>query len=83
MSRGLCAPLSPNEEKTLIRLAFGGRAESFEAHILNRLSALRLIEAGPDWHLTSTGRKRLARLAPELSTHTSAQAGSSGLDERR
>jgi len=65
MSRGLNAPLSPNEEKVFIRLACGGTADAFEDRILNRLRALQLIEADPDWRLTSTGRKRLAQLASE------------------
>jgi hypothetical protein len=64
MERGLLAPLSPNEERTLRQVATGQwrRALLAERHI-RRLAQLDLIEgAKGEIRLTGTGRKRFEQL---------------------
>lgn len=56
--RGMLAPLSPNEEATLRRIAFGSEGTLDPVHI-RRLLQLDLIEwGGWAWRLTSLGRHR-------------------------
>jgi len=74
MSRGLDAPLSPNEERTLIRLARDGRAADAADRDLKRLRALSLVEGDREWRLTSTGKKRLARLLPQAPSGAMSKA---------
>jgi hypothetical protein len=74
MSRGLNAPLSPNEERTLIRLARGGRADDVADCDLKHLRALSLVEDDREWRLTLTGKKRLARLVPRAQSGARSEA---------
>lgn len=56
--RGMLAPLSPHEEATLRRIAFGSEGTLDPAHI-RRLLQLDLIEwGGWTWQLTSLGQHR-------------------------
>jgi hypothetical protein len=56
--RGLRAPLSPNEEGTLRRIALGSGQPPPLGH-LRRLQQLELVEwAGGTWRLTELGRRR-------------------------
>jgi hypothetical protein len=56
--RGMLAPLSPNEETTLRRIAFGSEG-TLEPAYVRRLLELDLIEwGGWTWQLTSLGRRR-------------------------
>jgi hypothetical protein len=64
MCRGLIAPLSPNEENALIRLARESNVDGVVDRDLRRLRALGLVEGDPGWELTPTGRERLAWLLP-------------------
>lgn len=69
MVRGLRAPLSPNEENALRRIAVGATS-ALPATTIRRLEQLELIEAGQPsgWRLTALGRQRhnsLPRLTPE------------------
>jgi hypothetical protein len=69
MQRGLLAPLSPNEEITLRRIALGSASALPEAAIV-RLRKLELIEGGADnvWTLTPLGQRRYDSLSrPEPS----------------
>jgi hypothetical protein len=64
MERGILAPLSPNEELALRRIA-GGRppAELRARHHVVRLKTLKLVEEiDGKLRLTSLGRSRYARL---------------------
>ena len=64
MARGLLAPLSPNEEVTLRRVALGGaNANDLRATELARLIRLTLVEDRDGRPvLTDTGRQRYATL---------------------
>ena len=65
MSRSLLAPLSPNEEITLRRVALGlSAARDLPPRDLARLAALALVGATVDGpRLTSLGRRRYRSLA--------------------
>ena len=62
MDRGLVAPLSPNEEVTLRRVAYGVvKAKRLQVAHLRRLKSLALIEDHDGaLSLTVMGRQRLA-----------------------
>jgi hypothetical protein len=62
MDRGLVAPLSPNEEVTLRRVAYGVvKAKRLQLAHLTRLKSLLLIEDHDGaLSLTAMGRQRLA-----------------------
>ncbi len=62
MSRGLIAPLSPNEEVTLRRVAYGvAAAKTLQPTHLARLRSLALIEDRDGaLGITELGRQRLA-----------------------
>jgi len=62
MDRGLVAPLSPNEEVTLRRVAYGVvKAKRLQLAHLTRLKSLALIEDHDGaLSLTAMGRQRLA-----------------------
>jgi hypothetical protein len=62
MDRGLVAPLSPNEEVTLRRVAYGVvKAKRLQLAHLTRLKSLALIEDCDGMlSLTAMGRQRLA-----------------------
>jgi hypothetical protein len=62
MDRGLVAPLSPNEEVTLRRVAYGVvKAKRLQLAHLTRLKSLALIEDRDGvLSLTTIGRQRLA-----------------------
>jgi hypothetical protein len=63
--RGLLAPLSPNEETALRRVAFGTEGELEPLH-LRRLVQLELVEwSGGTWRLTALGQRRHDALAAE------------------
>jgi hypothetical protein len=64
MARGLRAPLSPNEELTLRRVALGiAFAKDLPAADVQRLRNLELIEDGGErFGLTALGRERYERL---------------------
>ena len=64
MARGLCAPLSPNEELTLRRVALGiALAKDLPAGDVLRLLNLGLIEdRGEHFGLTALGRERYEHL---------------------
>ena len=65
MSRSLLAPLSPNEEITLRRVALGlSPARDLPPRDLARLAALALVDATDDGpRLTLLGRQRYHALA--------------------
>ncbi len=65
MGRSLSAPLSPNEELTLRRVAIGlSNANDLSTRDLVRLTALALIDpAGDRPRLTDLGRQRYRLLA--------------------
>jgi hypothetical protein len=61
--RGMLAPLSPNEETTLRRVAIGTEGELDPIHV-RRLLQLELIEwDGWTWRLTSVGLARCNAIA--------------------
>jgi len=62
MDRGLTAPLSPNEEVTLRRVAYGiARLDQLPPSHIARLKRLALIEdRDGSLFVTQTGRRRLA-----------------------
>lgn len=61
--RGMLAPLSPNEETTLRRIAIGTEGELDPGHV-RRLVQLELIEwSGWNWRLTSVGLARCNAIA--------------------
>ena len=62
MDRGLIAPLSPNEEVTLRRVAYGGVvAKTLQPSHLTRLKRLALIEhRDGTLRITAMGQRRLA-----------------------
>ena len=63
--RGMLAPLSPHEETTLRRIAFGSEGALEPVHI-RRLLKLDLIEwTDWRWQLTSLGRRRHDALVAE------------------
>jgi hypothetical protein len=63
--RGMLAPLSPHEETTLRRIAFGSEGALEPAHIRHLLQ-LDLIEwTDGGWRLTSLGRQRHDALVAE------------------
>ena len=70
MDRGLRAPLSPNEESTLRKLAVVGESlGGLRLPDLNRLRALKLAEdRSGAWTLTAIGRQRLASMGPKPDT---------------
>jgi hypothetical protein len=79
MARGRTAPLSPNEEVSLRRVALGiSRPEDLPARDIRRLKTFSLIEEhGAGLRLTSLGRERCSpfqtavpsmRLAPRTSS---------------
>jgi hypothetical protein len=66
MDRGLKAPLSPNEERTLQRVAQGTKTQEMMARDVARLHQLALVE----WQreslvITPLGRQRLGMLSPK------------------
>ncbi len=63
MVRGLLAPLSPNEEITLRRIAVGTES-ALPSGTVRRLERLELIEPGQPngWKLTALGQQRYAAL---------------------
>jgi hypothetical protein len=72
--RGMLAPLSPNEETTLRRIAIGTEGELDPVHV-RRLLKLELIEwTGWTWRLTSVGLARCnaITLAAAEGTHRAA-----------
>jgi hypothetical protein len=72
--RGMLAPLSPHEETTLRRIAFGGEGALEPEHI-RRLLKLDLIEWSDwRWRLTSLGRQRHDALAVESTQQPKAAA---------
>lgn len=73
MTRSLQAPLSPNEENTLRRVALGRlRAGDLAPRDLMRLRTLSLVEiAGDRLELTMLGRQRYGQLP-----HTGGPAAS-------
>ncbi len=62
MDRGLVAPLSPNEEVTLRRVAYGiARSDQLQPSHVARLKRLALIEdRDGSLFVTQMGRRRLA-----------------------
>ena len=64
MERGLLAPLSPNEERTLRHVATGQwRVALLAERHIRRLAQLDLVEgADGEIRLTETGRKRVEQL---------------------
>ncbi len=64
MARGLSAPLSPNEETTMRRIAYGSMPpQSLRDADVRRLESLGLVEVearGP--HLTALGEQRYRAL---------------------
>lgn len=72
--RGMLASLSPHEEITLRRIAFGSEG-ALEPAYLGRLLRLGLIEwAEWTWQLTSLGRRRHEALAADSANLTQAAA---------
>jgi hypothetical protein len=71
--RGLLAPLSPNEEVTLRRVALGvAKPARLSERDLERLKALSLIEEhGGGLRLTPTGRERYLALPKSAAVHQS------------
>jgi hypothetical protein len=65
MERGLLAPLSPNEERTLRHVATGQwRVALLAERYMRRLAQLDLIHGvDGEIRLTETGRKRVEQLA--------------------
>lgn len=76
MRRRSGAPLSPNEETTLRRVAGGSTPEGDHATSdVRRLTAFELIKiVGGKFVLTSAGRRRLNGLSLTLDTATHDQA---------
>ena len=64
MERGLLAPLSPNEERTLRHVATGQwRGALLAERYIRRLAQLDLVEGvDGEIRLTETGRKRFEQL---------------------
>jgi hypothetical protein len=58
----------------LIRLARGGRVDDVADRDLKHLRALNLVEGDRQWRLTSTGKKRLARLVPQALSGARSEA---------
>lgn len=82
MSRRSGAPLSPNEETTLRRVAQGESPDSDHATSdVRRLAAFELIESvGGKYVLTGAGRRRVTRLPLTIDTacHDQAAYGEAG-----
>lgn len=82
MRRRSGAPLSPNEETTLRRVAHGSTAETDHATgDVRRLAAFELIKTvDGKFVLTSAGRRRVDRLPEtvEYATHDQAAYGQAG-----
>jgi hypothetical protein len=67
MSQGLRIPLSPNEEKTLLKVARGEQLrESAFSRDLQRLKNLELVERLDPPRLTSLGKERAGLLFSRL-----------------
>jgi len=75
--RGLLAPLSPNEEVTLRRVAMGATSShKLPAEHLKRLAQLKLIEATRGGHqLTPLGRQRYNGLSRPAGLATDGSLG--------
>ncbi len=72
--RGMLALLSPHEETTLRRIAFGSEGTLDPVHV-RRLLKLGLIEwTGWRWQLTSLGRQRHDALVAESTGQPKAAA---------
>jgi hypothetical protein len=78
MSRGLLAPLSPNEEVTLRRVALGlTKTRDLPRRDLDRLKRLELVETvGKQPVLTALGRQRYGML-PRPVLFAEPEAGTS------
>ena len=77
MTRGSLAPLSPNEETTLRRVALGvSKAATFPKLDVARLTALALVEEKDgELRLTGIGRGRYFALPRNLAVEQSGSPG--------